>query len=85
MPESGEYTFTMNSDDAAMILIDGKAAIADKVKHKTRTATHQVTLEKGKKSIEIHFFQHTKKMTLELNYTTPSGKMVKLEDWKLTF
>lgn len=66
--EQGHYTFYLTSDDGAALYIDGQPVVVDNVKHKTRTVAGTVHLEAGQHAIAVHYFQHRKKMTLDVAY-----------------
>lgn len=72
--ETGDYIFTATSDDGIRIIVNGIEVVSDAVKHKARKATGQITLPKGKHSIEIQYFQWKRKYAMDITYTTPSGQ-----------
>jgi hexosaminidase len=75
VPESGEYTFTVVSDDGAELRIDDRVVIADKLKHPPREATGEpLVLEAGVYTFELHYFQDRRTRALELYYSFDGGQ-----------
>ena len=79
LPETGTYTFSTVSDDGAIVFIDGEPVVADPVKHKPREKQGTVTLEKGRHTFEMHFYQHRKGMVFDVFFETPGGKKQKVD------
>ncbi|MFN8390055.1 MAG: PA14 domain-containing protein [Bdellovibrionota bacterium] len=67
-------TFQLTSDDGSKLLIDGALAIDawSANAHQSQTAT--VTLQPGRHSIEIDYFQGTGEATLKLELISPDGQ-----------
>lgn len=76
LPETGEYTFHLESDDGARLIVDGKTVLDDSLKHPIREVDGNVRLEKGRNPFELRYFQHKQRMRIGLSYTLPSGKRV---------
>lgn len=73
--ESGEYTFTVVSDDGAELRIDDRIVISDKMKHPPREATGEpLLLQAGPYSFELHHFQDKRTRALELYYSLDGGE-----------
>lgn len=78
LPETGRYHFQVVSDDAARLLIDGKEAVSDPMKHKARKATGEIELTAGSHLLEIQYFQFKRNYALDIQYTLPSGQVKEL-------
>lgn len=73
LPEDGEYTFHLESDDGARLIVDDKTVVDDPLKHPVREVSGSARFVRGKKAIELQYFQHKQKMRIGLSYTLPSG------------
>jgi hypothetical protein len=57
IPATGEWTFSLGSDQSAMLLIDGEPVVVDASGHSYRWATGAVALEAGLHDIEVRFWE----------------------------
>jgi len=78
LPESGEYTFHLESDDGARLMIGGVTVVDDPLKHPVREVDGKAVFEKGSQPFELQYFQHKQAMRIGLSYTLPSGERVKV-------
>ncbi len=74
-PADGIYTFRLESDDGAILYIDGKALINNDGSHSARTREAFVPLKKGKHALRLDYFQDTEEFTLSLQVQKPGMRM----------
>lgn len=74
VPTTGDYTFSMMSDDGAILLIDGVAVITDDSLHAPHTATSgTVRLTKGLNFINVIYYQGPlSQIALQLKWQGPN-------------
>ena len=85
LEESGTYQFICSSDDGCQLIIDDQVVVEDMVKHKMRSTSGSIELEKGTHKIEITYYQYKRNMGLNIEVRTPSGKKFNLEDTNLSY
>jgi len=66
IPEDGEYTFLIRSDDGARLTIDGEVIIDDSEPHPVASSDATVYLQAGMKHVELLYFEATKGAVVEL-------------------
>ena len=83
VPEDGEYTFTVVSDDGAEIRIDEQVIVSDRMKHPPREATGEpIAMKAGSYAFELHHFQDKRTRALELYYSVDGGPRLAVPfDW----
>lgn len=57
IPEDGEYTFRLLSDDGAKLYIDGQLVVDNDGVHAPRSRSKKVTLSSGLKTLRLDYFQ----------------------------
>ena len=70
-----EHRFRLESDDGAILYIDGKALINNDGSHSARTREAFVPLKKGKHALRLDYFQDTEEFTLSLQVQKPGMRM----------
>ncbi len=73
-PKDGKYTFTTSSDDGSLLLIDGKLVVNNDGVHGVKTISGSVTLKKGKRAIEVRFFEKSGGEALAVGWSGPGIK-----------
>ncbi|MGC9326385.1 MAG: PA14 domain-containing protein, partial [Candidatus Hinthialibacter sp.] len=66
IPESGTWTFGINSDDGARLRIDDKDVILDDTTHAVQDALAAINLSAGRHTIELTYFERSGGAELEL-------------------
>lgn len=66
-----EYTFYLNSNDGSRLFIDGKLVVDNGGSHGLEERQGDVILDKGRHSIEIHYFDSGGSQALEFSYKGP--------------
>ena len=56
-PKSGDYIFTLSSDDGSRLLIDRKVVVDLDGIHGVTSKSGKVKLEKGSHHIEVQYFE----------------------------
>jgi sialate O-acetylesterase len=88
VPQDGEYTFYLTSDDGSKLLIDGKAIVDnDGIHPPTELRGEKVRLTRGKHSLEINYFQRGGQAVVALAWDgpdlpkqpVPSSKLLRTE------
>lgn len=73
IPESGEYTFYLSSDDGSILYLDGNIFINNDGVHGVREINNKIYLNKGAHSLEIRYFQGPRfDIALQLFWSIPS-------------
>lgn len=67
IPESGEYTFYLNSNDGSQLFIDNKLIISSDGLHGTLENKNALWMKKGSHLLRIHYFQAGGGYLLELS------------------
>ena len=73
-PKDGKYTFTTSSDDGSLLLIDGKLVVNNDGVHGVKGSSGSVTLKKGKRAIEVRFFEKGGGEELSVGWSGPGIK-----------
>ena len=75
VPENGNYTFFLNSDDGAEIIIDGKSLIKFDGIHgfAAKSHTKDIQLTKGVHKIKVDYFQNEHGLGLEVLWRNKKG------------
>jgi azurin len=73
-PKDGKYTFVTSSDDGSQLLIDGKLVVDNDGVHGVQSRSGSVTLKKGKRSIEVRFFEKSGGEELSVGWSGPGIK-----------
>ncbi|MCA9264190.1 MAG: hypothetical protein KDA60_10100 [Planctomycetales bacterium] len=66
VPQAGLWTFGINSDDGARLLIDGRKVIEDDAIHSASDTLGTIELSSGQHEIELIYFDHLGDATVEL-------------------
>ena len=59
VPASGDYTFTLNSDDGSRLYIDGSLVVDNDGRHAVQEASGTVSLSEGDHAITVDYFEAT--------------------------
>ena len=73
VPVSGDYTFTLHSDDGADLWLDGAPVLSDPPRHVWRSRAATVTLAAGRHPIRVGYFDGNGTAGLRLDWTRPDG------------
>jgi len=74
VPNGGQYSFRLLSDDGSRLLIDGQLVIDNDGLHPSRSRTGEVSLSAGTHSIRVEYFQGPRLyVALQLFVTPPNG------------
>jgi len=68
IPEAGDYTFYLLSDDGSSLVIDGKPVVNNDGCHGETEISGSVALTKGKHSIRVAYFENINGEALRLRY-----------------
>jgi hypothetical protein len=60
VPAAGKFTFSLTSDDGAILYIDGRKAIDNDGVHTAKSASQQVDLAAGSHALKLDYFQEKK-------------------------
>lgn len=71
VPRPGKYLFVLNADDGADLYIDDHMLISDDGIHPPRTVSKSITLEAGKHTIHLPYFQGPTYVNLILQIKPP--------------
>ncbi len=72
VPESGEWTFSLGSDESAQLYIDGALIVSDHVAHGYRWTDGSVTLSEGLHSFEVRYLERRYSAGLVVTWQGPS-------------
>ncbi|MGE4550755.1 MAG: PA14 domain-containing protein [Opitutales bacterium] len=73
-PKDGKYTFSTSSDDGSLLLTDGKLVVNNDGIHGVKGGSGSVTLKKGKRAIEVRFFEKSGGEALSVGWSGPGIK-----------
>ena len=82
--QSGEYKFELGSDDGSKLYIDGKLAVDHGGVHGFNIKSEMINLEKGLHGIRIDFFEQGGGEQLEVYYSGPGVKRVRIDQAMLS-
>jgi len=68
IPEAGDYTFYLNSDDGSSLYIDNKQVVDNDGCHGETEKSGSIALSKGKHSIRVAYFENINGEALRLRY-----------------
>lgn len=74
VPKSGDYVFTVSSDDGSRLLIDRKIVIDHDGIHGDTAKSGKVELEKGSHHIEVQYFEGGGEESLYVGWRIPGSK-----------
>ena len=69
LPNSGAFTFYLNSDDGAELYIDGNLVVDNDGLHADRLVTSTIALDQGAHTIDVRYFERTGFATLDLDWS----------------
>ena len=72
IPQSGEYTFYLSSDDGSRLVLDGTELISNDGIHGVVELMANVTLSQGQYPIEVEYFERDGGQYLDLKYDGPN-------------
>ncbi|MDP6859390.1 MAG: PA14 domain-containing protein [Verrucomicrobiales bacterium] len=73
-PKSGDYVFTVSSDDGSRLLIDRKIVIDHDGIHGDSPKSGKIKLDKGSHHIEVQYFEGSGGESLYVGWKTPGSK-----------
>ena len=73
-PKSGDYVFTVSSDDGSRLLIDRKIVIDHDGIHGDSPKSGKIKLDKGSHHIEVQYFEGSGEESLYVGWKTPGSK-----------
>jgi len=73
-PKSGDYVFTVSSDDGSRLLIDRKTVIDHDGIHGDSPKSGKIKLDKGSHHIEVQYFEGSGGESLYVGWKTPGSK-----------
>jgi uncharacterized protein YkuJ len=85
VPETGDYTFWLLSDDGSRLTIDGKTIIDNDGFHGEVEIMGRVSLTKGEHVIQVDYFENINAEALKLRYSFNQSKPKELPVRWLTF
>jgi hexosaminidase len=74
VPQTGVYTFFLNSDDGSSFWVDNEEVISNEGLHAPEEKAGQISLEKGFHFIKVKYFQGGGGSKLELSWQQEGGK-----------
>ena len=74
VPETGTYTFYLNSNDGSNLMIDGKMELTNDGFHRAQEKVCKVLLEKGYHTISVDYFQMGGAKALTVSWSFENGK-----------
>ncbi|MCA9303883.1 MAG: hypothetical protein KC996_07165 [Phycisphaerales bacterium] len=72
VPATGSWTFSLGSDQSAVLLIDGEAVVVDTTSHSYHWRTGTVQLAQGKHDIEVRYWEGWSDAGLHLAWRGPT-------------
>ncbi len=78
--ETGTYTFYTASDDGSVLLINDKIVVDNDGLHPLREKSGTISLDKGKHSIKVAFFEKKGRETLNASYAGPNFDKMLIPD-----
>ena len=82
--KDGDYSFYVNSDDGANLLIDDKVVVDNDGDHAAAEKDGKVTLTAGSHSISVLYYQHGGEKSLQVSYEGPDISKRGIPDAKLS-
>lgn len=73
IPETGIYTFYLNSNDGSNLVVDGTTELTNDGFHRAQERVCKIALEKGYHSIGVDYFQMGGKKDLTLSWAYENG------------
>ncbi len=80
VPEDGDYSFYLRSDDGSKLFIDGKLVINNDGLHSARWRANRIPLTAGAHNIEVQYFEKTGRQRLALYWKGPEIGFSKLTE-----
>ena len=80
IPETGIYTFFLNSNDGSQMTIDGKIVILNDGFHRAQDRTCKIELEKGFHLITVDYFQMGGAKALTVSWQAEYGKKAEISE-----
>lgn len=71
IPETGDYVFSLTSDDGSALVIDGETVVGNDGIHPAKTASMKETLQAGIHSLQVQYFEAGGHRTLALSVKGP--------------
>jgi hypothetical protein len=81
---SGRYTFTVSSDDSAVVTIDGTTVIDNGGRHGVQSQSSSLALERGPHSVAINFTEFGGGFALNWNWAAEGDPPAPVPAWVLT-
>jgi hexosaminidase len=74
VPETGVYSFSLNSNDGSNLTVDGKLELVNDGFHRAQEMVCKIWLEKGAHSIGVDYFQMGGAKALKVSWAFENGK-----------
>jgi len=74
IPETGDYIFSLTSDDGSALIIDGETLVGNDGIHPAKSVTMKEQLQAGNHTIQVHYFDGGGQRVLALSVKGP-GKV----------
>ncbi len=74
IPETGIYTFSLNSNDGSNLVVDGKLELINDGFHRAQERVCKILLDKGFHSVGVDYFQMGGAKALSLSWAFENGK-----------
>lgn len=71
IPETGDYVFSLTSDDGSALIIDGETIIGNDGIHPAKTVNMKETLQAGLHTMQVQYFEASGNRTLALSVKGP--------------
>ena len=78
VPETGVYTFYLNSNDGSNLTVDSKLELVNDGFHRAQEMACKIWLEKGAHSIGVDYFQMGGAKSLTVSWAFENGKKVEI-------
>lgn len=73
LPKSGDYVFSLTSDDGSALVVDGETVVGNDGIHPARTVTAKEALEAGLHTLKVPYFEAGGHRTLALSIQGPGA------------
>lgn len=81
---AGRYTFTLTSDDAAFLSVDGRRVIENPGRHEALTRTTAIALTRGPHAVLIEFTQYGGSYAIDWQSARDDGALRLVPSWALS-
>lgn len=71
IPQTGDYTFYVTSDDGSRLIVNGKTVTSDSAPHSARESSGTIHLEAGWRPLELMYYENSSVASLSLSWSGP--------------